>query len=217
MNMLRTLATVALALGLAAGGPSDGVAHEGHNHGAEETPTAGMEDVAARASTVGTHFQLVALPKNGRLVIFLDHTESNIPAQGASIEILAGDALVAAEETAPGLYVVSPWPAEGLTPAEAEGVELVATVVGAGQEEVLLARMSGSSAALHDSHDHDAEPAATKAGRVALWDHALPAAAGLVAVFGVVTGLRSTGRRRWQRFALSGAGTIALIAATSLV
>lgn len=214
METRRILSTAVVALGMAAGIPSGSVAHEGHNHGAEEAPVAGLADVAARASTVGALFQLVARPKDGRLVIFLDHTETNTPAQGARIEILAGDALVAAEESAPGLYVVAPWPAEGLSPAEAAGVELVATVVHGDQEEVLLARMSGAAA--DGREGPDVEPGRSKAGRVALWDGALPAAAGLVALLGAVTGLRSTGRRRWTSLAVSGVSIVTMIAATSL-
>src|SRR3546814_19921483 len=61
----------------------------------------GLEDISARASTVGEYFQFVALPKDGRLVIFLDDAVSNAPAAGARIEILAGDAIVTAEEAAP--------------------------------------------------------------------------------------------------------------------
>src|SRR3546814_6220967 len=116
-----------------------------------------MEDISPRAAAVGEDFQLVALPRDGRLVIFLDDAVSHAPAAGARIEILAGDALVTAEEAAPGLYIVDPWPAEGLPAEEAEAVELVATVVGAGREEVLLALMTGPGGHEgdgHEGHDH---------------------------------------------------------------
>src|SRR5690606_25716982 len=118
-----------------------------------EGPAMGLEDISVRASTVGEHFQFVALPKDGRLVIFLDDTASNAPAAEARIEILAGDALVTAEEAAPGLYIIDPWPAEGLSAEEAETAELVATGVAGGREEVLLALMSGPDG--HDGHGHE--------------------------------------------------------------
>lgn len=85
----RQIATAAVvALVLAAGFPSGGVAGEGHNHGAPAAPVMGLEDIAARASTTGGHFQLVALPKDGRLVILIDHTETNTRTAGARVEIL---------------------------------------------------------------------------------------------------------------------------------
>ncbi len=214
MDARNTLA--AAALGLVAGLPSGVVAGEDHNHGAPVAPAMGLEDIAARASTTGGHFQLVARPKDGRLVIFIDHAETNTPAAGARVEILAGDALVTVEERAPGLYVVAPWPMEGLPADEAENIELVATVVHDRHEEVLLARMSAVAGDDHAGHDHDAEPGRSEDGRIALWDAALPTTAGAVAILGAVTGLRSTGRRRWARLAVCGAGIVTVIAATGL-
>lgn len=230
MDIRRMLSAAVLAATLAAGlTAATGTAlaqHEGHNHGEAEGPAAGLEDVSVRASTVGQHFQLVALPKDGRLVIFLDHSDSNAPALGAKIEILAGDALVTAEEAAPGLYIVDPWPAAGLPAEEAESIELVATVVSSGREEVLLARMSGMDEAGHEGHDHaagghGAEPGKAGPQRIALWDGVqplvLPVAAGLVALLGAVAAVRSSGRRRWLGVALSGVSIVTMIAATSLV
>lgn len=221
MEMRSILPVVALALGISLAFAPDALAqHEGHNHGAAAAPEVGAEDVSARATAVGSSFQFVALPKLGQLVIFLDSTETNAPVQGARIEIFAGDVLVTAEETAPGLYVVSPWPAVGLSDEDAETVELIATVVSGEQEEVLLAHMAGLVEGDHSGHDHGAED--RKAGdRIALWEgarpFALPVAAGLVALFGAFAGLRSTGRRRWIGLAVTGIGIVTMIAATGLV
>src|SRR3546814_6920651 len=100
MDMRRRFAALALALALSTTGATTALAqHEGHNHGEPEGPAMGLEDISARASTVGEYFQFVALPKDGRLVIFLDDAVSNAPAAGARIEILAGDALVTAERS----------------------------------------------------------------------------------------------------------------------
>jgi len=227
MDIRRALPAVLLALGLAVGSGTAALAqHEGHNHGEAEGPAAGLEDISIRASTVGRHFQLVAMPKNGRLVIFLDDAGSNAPAVGAKIEILAGDALVTAEEAAPGLYIIDPWPAAGLPAEEAETVELVATVVSSGLEEVLLASMSGLGADGHEGHDHaghdhGAAPASAAPQRVALWDGVkplvLPVAAGLAALLGAVAAVRSSGRRRWLGVAVAGTSIVTMIAATSLV
>lgn len=226
MNMRRCVAVLGLALTVCVGGRAALAQHEGHNHGEAEGPAAGIEDIAARAATVGQHFQLVALPKDGRLVIFLDDAASNVPAQGARIEILAGDALVTAEETAPGLYLVAPWPAEGLPAEDAEKVELVATVVAEGREEVLLARMSGAEGQDHDGHDHSghdhgATAARTAPLRAALWDGikplALPLTAGLVALVGAVAAVRSSGRRRWFGALVTGASIVTMLATTGLV
>ena len=229
MRPMTILAATAVVLGLHAATIGAALAqdgHEGHNHGPAEAPMLGIDDLAARAATVGSHFQLVAMPKDGQLVIFLDHTETNLPARGARIEILAGDALITAEESAPGLYLVAPWPADGLSPEEAESVELIATVVSGDTEEVLLARMSDTDA--HDDHEgHDHGPVtgttsgAKPGDRVALWDgvrpFALPVAAGLIALLGAVAGFRSTGRRRWIGLAVSGLSLVTLIATSSLV
>lgn len=227
MDIRRAVTTVLIALGLAVATGTAAVAqHEGHNHGEPEGPAAGLEDISIRASTVGQYFQFVALPKNGRLVIFLDDAGSNAPAIGAKIEILAGDSLVTAEEAAPGIYIVDPWPAVGLPAEEAMAIELVATVVSADREEVLLAGMSGLGAESHEGHDHAGQdhgtpPATAAPQRVALWDGVkplvLPVAAGLIALLGAVAAVRSTGRRRWFGVGIAGTSIVTMIAATSLV
>src|SRR3546814_10802417 len=99
--MRRKVAPLALALALSTTGATTALAqHEGHNHGEPEGPAMGLEDLSVRASTAGEHFQFVALPKDGRLVSFLDDTVCNAPPAGARLELLAGDALVTAEEAA---------------------------------------------------------------------------------------------------------------------
>src|SRR3546814_6753082 len=193
-----------------------------------------MEDISPRAAAVGSFFQFVPCPKGGRLVICPDDAVSNAPAAGARIEILAGDALVTAEEAAPGLYIVDPGPAEGLPAEEAEAVELVATVVGAGREEVLLALMTGPGGHEGDGHEghdhaghdhsgqgHEAEPAAAPGPqRMALWNGVkplvLPLTAGLVALLGAVAAVRTSGSRRWFGIVVSSVGLVTMIAATSL-
>lgn len=221
MAGLRNLTKAALLLAFGLSLPVNASAGEGHNHGAPEGPAVSFEDLAARASTVGANFQFVAMPKAGQLVIFLDNTETNAPAKDARIEIFAGDALVTAEETAPGLYVVSPWPPEGLSIEDAESVELIATVVSGDREEVLLARMSGTAEGDHEGHDHGPTTGKPTGERVALWDgvrpFVLPAAAGLIALFGAVAGLRGTGRRRWIGLGVTGVGIVTMISATGLV
>src|SRR3546814_19790869 len=104
MDMRRRSAALALALALSTTGATTALAqHEGHNHGEPEGPAMGREDISARASTVGEYFQFVALPKDGRVVIFLADAVRNAQAAGVSIECLSGDALVTAETAAPGL------------------------------------------------------------------------------------------------------------------
>src|SRR3546814_19768860 len=81
MDMRRRFAALALALALSTTGATTALAqHEGHNHGEPEGPPMGLEDISARASTVGEYFQFVALPKAGRMVIFLADAVSNAPA-----------------------------------------------------------------------------------------------------------------------------------------
>lgn len=218
MDTRRLALTASLSAALAMAGASVAVAHEGHDHG-PPPPAFSVKDLTPRASAVGEAFQMVAIPKNGQLVIFLDDTATNIPTTAAKIDILAGDAMVTAEEIAPGLYTVSPWPVEGMSPEEASTTDITATVVAGDREEVLLAQSSGTGSS--NGTGKGVEPAAAHADRIALWNgvrpFAVPVAAGVIALFGAVAGLRSTGRRRWFGLAVAGVSIVTMIAATSLV
>ena len=73
-----------LALGLSAGAPAMSLAHEGHDHG-NEAPAAPVA-AAPRGSSSTDALELVAIARNGRLVVFLDRADSNEPVADAVVE-----------------------------------------------------------------------------------------------------------------------------------
>ncbi|HEV2542891.1 MAG TPA: HlyD family efflux transporter periplasmic adaptor subunit [Methylobacterium sp.] len=73
-----------LALGLSAGTPTMSLAHEGHDHG-NETPAAPVA-AAPRGASSTDALELVAIARNGRLVVFLDRADSNAPVTDAVVE-----------------------------------------------------------------------------------------------------------------------------------
>jgi len=214
------LSATACILGIALASQAFAQADHGHSHGQGE-PVGTLEDIGARASVVGSHFQFVAIPADGRLAVFVDHAETNLPVSGARIELLVGDAFILAEEEAPGLYLAAPWPPDGLSEDMAASTEIIATIAADHGEELLLARMSTVDSHGHTGHGADGHGVAGAGDRIALWDGmrpvVLPLAAGLAALLGAIAALRHTGRRRWLGFTVSGAGVIALMATTGLV
>ncbi|MRI52722.1 efflux RND transporter periplasmic adaptor subunit [Methylobacterium sp. DB1607] len=73
-----------LALGLSAVAPTISAAHEGHDHGAEAQ--AAPTTAAPRGSSSTEALELVAIARNGRLVVFLDRAGSNEPVTDAVVE-----------------------------------------------------------------------------------------------------------------------------------
>lgn len=70
------------------------LAHEGHDHAA---PPQVISKLAPRAEAQSAAFELVAVPRGGQLVIWLDRFATNEPVEGASISIETPDGPVEAK------------------------------------------------------------------------------------------------------------------------
>ena len=100
---LRALA-VTLAL-LAAGQAS---AHEGHDHGAPPPPVS--KTIAPRGEAVSEAFELVAVPRDGTLQLYLDRFRTGEPVIGATVEVDTPDGPKTAQATAERSYALpAPW------------------------------------------------------------------------------------------------------------
>ncbi len=60
-------------------------AHEGHDHGAPPPPISAAS--APRAQALSDAFELVAIARDGRLSIYVDHFATNEPASDLAIEV----------------------------------------------------------------------------------------------------------------------------------
>jgi hypothetical protein len=90
------LALIVFSIGAAWAGP-------GHDHGDEGT--APGTSAAPRLESVGSKMELVATSEGHRLIIYLDHPDTNAPIEGATIEV-SGEGFPAsvAKPIAPGTY-----------------------------------------------------------------------------------------------------------------
>jgi hypothetical protein len=61
------------------------LAHQGHDH--EAPPPAAISNLAPRTEAASDLHELVAIARDGDLVIYLDRSETNEPVDGASIEV----------------------------------------------------------------------------------------------------------------------------------
>ena len=84
---------------------SAGLAHEGHDHGAQPSPVPGT--VAPRAETSSTDFELVLIARGPELTIYLDTFKDNAPVSGAEIEIDTPSGLLKPKAMGPGIYAVT--------------------------------------------------------------------------------------------------------------
>ncbi|GJD98749.1 efflux RND transporter periplasmic adaptor subunit [Methylobacterium isbiliense] len=99
---LRAL-TVTLAL---VAGPA--YAHEGHDHGAPPPPVS--KTIAPRGEAVSAAFELVAVPRDGTLSLYLDRFQTGEPIPDATLEVDTPKGTVAAQAKEPGVYrLPAPW------------------------------------------------------------------------------------------------------------
>ena len=80
-------------------------AHDGHDHGQEETVVASQ--VLPRVVATSEQFELVGIAENDALVIYLDGFATNVPVADATVEVTIGSDVVLAETEAEGLYSVT--------------------------------------------------------------------------------------------------------------
>ncbi|MGW5837858.1 efflux RND transporter periplasmic adaptor subunit [Methylorubrum extorquens] len=82
-------------------------AHEGHDHG---TPPPVSKTIAPRGEALSDAFELVAIPRDGTLTLFLDRFRTNEPVPSATIEVETPEGPKTATATADGGYTLpAPW------------------------------------------------------------------------------------------------------------
>lgn len=92
-------------------------AHDGEDHGAP--PPAVTQAVATRASAGSDEFEMVMIKEDQKLVLYLDHTATNEPVVGATVDVDGGGMTGRAIESAPGVYVIdTPTSISTLAPAK---------------------------------------------------------------------------------------------------
>lgn len=99
------LGAVALLAAVLAG-PT--LAHEGHDHGAAQPPVS--KTIAPRGEALSDAFELVAIPREGTLTLFLDRFRTNEPVTGATVEVETPEGPRTATATPEGGYALpAPW------------------------------------------------------------------------------------------------------------
>lgn len=133
------------------------LAHEGHDHGAAPPPVS--KTIAPRGEALSETFELVAVPRDGTLTLFLDRFRTNEPVTGATIDVETPDGPKTATATPEGGYALTaPW-------MSAPGRhEFVATVTAGGDVDVLTVAV----AVPDPSGRAAAAPAEPSPGRAAL-------------------------------------------------
>jgi len=104
LKQAGTLFLLAITLILALPAWAGGDASDGHTHGPSEPVLA--QDIAPRATAQTEDFELVAIPAGGKLTLYLDRYDTNVPVAGAVIEVESGAFKAIAKEVAPGVYAL---------------------------------------------------------------------------------------------------------------
>ena len=82
-------------------------AHEGHDH-EEPTPASSVATSTVKRATAQSElFEIVAVPKQQQLIIYLDRFTDNTPVTGATVELESDGWQGAAKESSPGVYTVT--------------------------------------------------------------------------------------------------------------
>ncbi|GJE74197.1 efflux RND transporter periplasmic adaptor subunit [Methylorubrum suomiense] len=174
-------------------------AHEGHDHGAAPPPVS--KTIAPRGEALSDAFELVAIPRDGTLTLFLDRFRTNEPVPGATIEVETPDGPKVATATADGGYALSaPWLSK---PGRHE---LVATVTAGDAVDVLTLAVTVPDPKV--SAAATAKPAPAKAAlarvsevahgvtdRLSAKDPTLVAAVAVAFLLGVLVTALARGRR----------------------
>lgn len=156
-------ALVAAATLLATALPAQ--AGPGHDHG--EAPVAAAVGAALpRFATSTELFELVGVLKDRQLTLYLDHSASNAPVKGATVELEIAGAKLPVQASGEGEFQAT------LTEALPEGVSpVVASVSTAEASDLLAAEIDVHTDAAADAHGHGLD-----------WRKALPWALALSAV-----------------------------------
>lgn len=135
MRCLKSRWTLGLVAGVACLLPPDqACAHEGHDHGAPPPPVTAT--IAPRAEASSDLLELVVVARGEELVIHLDEYRTNMPIQGAAIEIDSPAGVLKARPVSDGVYAA---PAAFL--ARPGAYDLALTVMANGAVDVLAATL----------------------------------------------------------------------------
>lgn len=110
-------------------------AHGGHDHGAPPTPVS--NSIAPRGEALSDAFELTAVPRDGKLTLYLDRFRTNEPVRGAVIEVETPEGQRTASETADAAYVLP-----ALWIAKPGTYDLLVTVTVADVVDVLTVSLS---------------------------------------------------------------------------
>ncbi|ACL60459.1 efflux RND transporter periplasmic adaptor subunit [Methylobacterium nodulans] len=131
-RLAAALTAVALAAAIPAGAAH---AHEGHDHGAAPPPVS--KSIAPRGEALSDAFELVAVPRDGSLTLYLDRFRTNEPVSGATIAVEAPGGSRVATAAGEGTYTLpAPWLAK---PGRHD---LIATVTDGDAADVLMLSVS---------------------------------------------------------------------------
>ena len=104
MHSQLTVALRALAVTLALLVAGQASAHSGHDHGAPPPPVS--KTIAPRGEAVSEAFELVAIPRDGTLQLYLDRFSTGEPITGATLEVDTPDGPKTASPTAARSYAL---------------------------------------------------------------------------------------------------------------
>lgn len=161
-------------------------AHEGHDHGAPPPPV--TTSSAPRAQALSDAFELVAIARDGKLSIYVDHFATNEPASDLAIEVETPKGPATAKAVGDAYEIDAPWS------IAAGSHELLFTIIGPQGADVL-------TASLVTPPDADAPNAAhAHTG----FGHVIEAASGAlgIGVLGFLLGALAMGLRRRKGAAL---------------
>lgn len=105
-HMTAALRALAVTLALLVAGQVS--SHEGHDHGAPPPPVS--KTIAPRGEAASDAFELVAIPRDGTLQLYLDRFRTGEPVIGATLEVDTPDGPKTASPTAERSYALpAPW------------------------------------------------------------------------------------------------------------
>ena len=130
----RRLATFRLLLGLLLGlFMAQAHAGGGDDHSHEPAPVAGSGKGPPRIAVQSELYQAVGMLKDGRLLVYLDGNDDNVPVIDATLTVTLGDEAVEAKATGAGTYTVSSPRLSGHGP-----LEVIFNVTGPHGEDLLI-------------------------------------------------------------------------------
>lgn len=105
LNIAGAMRALVVAL-LLSGGVAQ--AHEGHDHG--EAPKPASTLASPRGEATSDAFELVAVARGGKLVVYLDHFQTNEPVANAKIDVETPDGSRALAPASDGSFMLdAPW------------------------------------------------------------------------------------------------------------